>query len=407
MGEMKAALPARSFIRRWWPLALPHLYYPVVIAVCVCAYVHLALSVCGTRATAEINILFGADASRVIDDMTCPEGNHFRTKMHPLFVLLTCPTGTALSGAIPNKALVGGMIVVAIGAATLVVFALTLHALGIPHARGVIYVALLGSSGAFLTWSAIPETHMLGGLGVMLACYLVASRRHPLLLVPAGLIAGGAALPNLAPWLTLAWLRTPSLRRVVALCALTITTLTLLALLQRHIYPSATLWFMPDTYAKDYRYFVWQDETVFWLARPFKVLSYFAVWPLALPGIESKLHPLGPRMIFVLREQLSPTFLIGLAFWFIAFLGLRRTVCPHRSLVVALSIGLTPQYAFFLLYSTETFLFAGAWIGQVALLLALLLEASPSRLVSWALVSLIVAQFIVNWHGLQSALASL
>ena len=45
------------------------------------------------------NALFQLDTPRVIGDMTVPDSDHSRTKVHPLFVILVNPIGSLIAKA--------------------------------------------------------------------------------------------------------------------------------------------------------------------------------------------------------------------------------------------------------------------------------------------------------------------
>ena len=118
---------------------------------------------------------FSSDTSRVLGDMFVYAGNHYRTKVHPLFVLLTMPLGLLLTKGLGMTQAAASIAINALFAAgwSAALFA-TLRAMRLARIDAALFTGVGLSSASSLFWFTVPETYTLGSLSLMLPALLVA-----------------------------------------------------------------------------------------------------------------------------------------------------------------------------------------------------------------------------------------
>ncbi len=128
------------------------------------------------------DVWFGSDIPRVIANMVERESNHYRTKVHPLFSILTWPPVYVLRkllglwGLTAIKLMLAG--VAALWAAAL--FAL-FRLIGCPRLDATIFTTLAATSAAAVFWFVVPETYAFGSFTIVLAlCAAAVAQRRAL-----------------------------------------------------------------------------------------------------------------------------------------------------------------------------------------------------------------------------------
>ncbi|MEY2563722.1 MAG: hypothetical protein QOH88_1915 [Verrucomicrobiota bacterium] len=159
---------ASETIRRFWP--------EIIICGLLAAIVaSVSYRVSGLSSPAvRDGIWFQADPVRVLGDMTDRFGNHYRIKVHPLFVLLTHPLVTLLRTLTGASALTAARLVTAFFAGVWVVLVFSLlRLLGCRQIDATIFAALGAVSAAALFWTGLTETYLLGSISILLALLAV------------------------------------------------------------------------------------------------------------------------------------------------------------------------------------------------------------------------------------------
>jgi hypothetical protein len=164
--KLKRSAPAA--FRCWWPEIIICALLGTVVA---CASFHFS----GLSSPAILDgIWFQADPVRVFGDMTDRFGNHYRTKVHPLFVLLTHPPITLLRVLTGVSALTAARLFIAFlaGIWIALVFSL-LRALGCRRADATIFAILGCASATTLFWTGVTETYVLGSISILVGVLAV------------------------------------------------------------------------------------------------------------------------------------------------------------------------------------------------------------------------------------------
>lgn len=111
------------------------------------------------------NIYFGADNYRAFGDLTeLIFGNHYRIKVHPLFLLFTQPITTLIKGICLNPKLAVVIIESLCGAFFVKTFYLSLEFMNLNSFIVKRFSLILGFSFSFLLFSTTPETFIFSGL---------------------------------------------------------------------------------------------------------------------------------------------------------------------------------------------------------------------------------------------------
>ena len=155
-------------------------------------------------------IFFNADTSRVYDDMTSFDANHYRTKVHPLFVLLTQPFVLVLkkifgelNAVVIYQALIGSFCVV--------LFYLILRKLNKREFKLRPFMVLFILSFPQVVFSVIFETYIYAELGLLfmwlVGLYLIKKKSLSyldfLLLILAGVFSMSITVTNFAQFVFL------------------------------------------------------------------------------------------------------------------------------------------------------------------------------------------------------------
>jgi len=112
------------------------------------------------------NVLFEADCSRVVENTTSLSGEQGRARVHPLHVLLLAPVGSLLARLL-GAPLVTVLITALAGAGLLYnVERILAEQLGLQRLDRALVVALLGVSASQVTFTMVPDTHLLSAFAL-------------------------------------------------------------------------------------------------------------------------------------------------------------------------------------------------------------------------------------------------
>lgn len=112
------------------------------------------------------NVLFEADCSRVVENSTDLGGEQGRARVHPLHVLLIAPVGSLLAGLLGAQ-LVTILVTALAGAGLLYnVERILAEQLGLSTLDRALIVVLLGASASQVTFTMVPDTHLLSGFAL-------------------------------------------------------------------------------------------------------------------------------------------------------------------------------------------------------------------------------------------------
>lgn len=156
------------------------------------------------------NLFFGADNNRVFLDLTNIPYNHYRIKVHPLFLLLVQPIELIINGVINNSGLSVMIMESFAGAASVTIFRNILAELEVEKKIAQIVTLLYGFSFSLMIFSSIPETFIFAGVGLITYWYFVLkvskettqyTKQIKILFVVFGIISFGITLTNYLSYL--------------------------------------------------------------------------------------------------------------------------------------------------------------------------------------------------------------
>ena len=227
------------------------------------------------------DVLFELDTPRVIGDMTDFHADHFRTKVHPLYVLFVNPIGVLLTKLVKNReaffSIALGSFFASLSAfLSFILFRRMTQSVVKPLCLSLIFAC---SMSQFIL-SCVPETASLATLS-LLVTYTVFwtdlyRRRVPLAVwVLCGIFSFGVTTTNLAQTLVCfgvsrlalsqgSWKK--SLKPVLLFMGSVVSITAVLAVVQKLIYRSSGLFFKMSSYQEDMRY-----TSIGILAHPVKI----------------------------------------------------------------------------------------------------------------------------------------
>lgn len=247
---MKAAPPR--------PGAVAFLFFAASFAV----YFGVGQALAPSRMFGRADLALGTDVPRVIADLTRFEANHYRTRVHPLFVILLNPLGLLLKELLGAPRLAAMLMNAGFGALGVALFHVLLRRFGVAGARGVLWTALFAVSSSQLFFGSVPETYAFSGASVLLLFVLFArSRATGWPFVAASVLSFGMNVTNLA---VAVWLRArasdlsrgvwPLVPRLLRYLAAVVGLTAALGMLQALWYPHAKLFFGPSALQEETQY---------------------------------------------------------------------------------------------------------------------------------------------------------
>ncbi len=127
-----------------------------------------------SRAVLKDDVLFGADVARVVDDLTARGGDHYRTKVHPFFVLLLLPAGSLLRRVTASPYGAARVLTSLCGAAAVALLhRLLLRVPQLPRPAAVLLAVVFGMSFSTLIFAAVPETYIFAAISILPVYFLL------------------------------------------------------------------------------------------------------------------------------------------------------------------------------------------------------------------------------------------
>lgn len=262
--------------------------------------VGLALSDRAPRLFGRLDLAFDADVPSRIIDLTRVGGAHYRTRLHPLFVLLLNPMGLGLRallrgvGADASGRLAAIVLTAAAGGSAVGLFSRLLDRWGLPRAAVLAWGLVFGLSASQVVFAVLPETFVFSGLALLLVAVVVGNPRSGAgARVLAGVACFGMAVSNLAAvglvqleaalWTG----RRAAFRSAVRLVAATVVISALLAALQLWLYPRSVPFYATSGVARDDHLSVYRPSSVGdAAARLADVGAHLFLFDLAAPRLQ-------------------------------------------------------------------------------------------------------------------------
>ena len=277
------------------------------------------------------DVLFEIDSARAIIDMTVFSGYHYRTEVHPIYVLLVNPPAEIIGRVISPDEITAIFINSMLGAMGTALAFFLFRLLHTKWLSALLLACLFGFSASQLFLSVIPETASLA-ICTLLATYIlfVYSLEHgpvpEIIWIAAGILTLGVTTTNFTQTLIcyaiLQLKMMPQQRfklsfwKVTRFTFAVLTITVMLALLQKAIYPSATLFFLPEVYISELSY-----ASVSIFDEPLRIggiimKSFFSDTIIApLPIYQAMPNRIIPAVTFTAATSYTSIGYIGLVLW--------------------------------------------------------------------------------------------
>ena len=351
----------------------------------------------------EYDVWFEADIGRVFDNMTNRSGNHYRTKVHPLFSLIGYPLVFLLKFAGLDN--ITAIRIVILGVACLWISSLYIlfRLMGLRRFDCTLFSILGATSAAAVFWFTVPETYSFGSLSILIALGLAAITEYRQVSQVWYVIVSALTLSfTTTNWL-LGIVTTAVNHRWKKALQITVNAFALVVILwtvQKVIFKSA-VFFLGDREEKKYLLLSGSGG-------PLQVLKSFVAHTMVMPAfniVSNKYKP--PHWPILVTQASAPgsgsiwgmvgvvlwTALLGLGVW--GFFSTKK----HFKLRIVLGIVLLGQIGLHTVYGDETFLYALHFIPLLLVLAAFSLF-TPARLVGLGLAGALIVCAGIN-NGLQ------
>jgi hypothetical protein len=371
------------------------------------AYLGLGLLISerAPRLFGRLDLAFDADLPSRIIDLTRVGGAHYRTQLHPLFVLLLNPVGLVLrallrgAGSEASGRVAAIVLTAAAGGAAVALFGRLLDRWGLTREALLAWSLLFGVSASQMVFAVLPETFVFSGLSLLLVAVVVGHPRSGRLArVLASIACFGMAVSNLAAvglvrleaalWTG----RRAAFRSAVRLAGATVLISLPLAALQLALYPRTVPFYAVGSMARDDHMSFYRPSSLGEGAgRLLNVASNLFLFDLAAPRLQVEgAGTEWPSVDFPMFSlaALRPAGVVHLVVWGSALLwaagglwqGRRSLPSPALSLLAWVALHAALHSAFGL----SLFLYSCHWTFAVVALAALgFTKAGDASGASW------------------------
>lgn len=321
-----------------------------------------------------LDLWFGADLPRVVENMTLPNSDHYRTSVHPIFSLIALPLARPLVMLGAGRDVAARLVVLASAPVTGLIILNILRRSTVRLLDALLMVGLFASTAAFLFWWTVPETFALGAVSILMPFWLLSLRatapRDWLVVSAASLsITTTNFLAGLASsWFALKkkiWART---------AILAVVTVIILSIVQKSYIPTSRFFWIPAN-AKG-------EST--WLSLRPDIISrtmHFVVSPAIIttnPVIKNRIILL-PEAGIKPKTALWWLRSLAAALWLLLLAGGILSMIQTDSnadLTRALSVFIGSEYILHLVYGDSPFLYSAHYLPAMVVLVGLSLANS-------------------------------
>jgi hypothetical protein len=350
---------------------------------------------------------FGADTGRVFGDMVFHDGNHYRTKVHPLFVLITLPPVYVIRKALDLQAITVVRLFIALVAGLWVSSLFILLRLITNRRIDATLFSLLGAvSAAAIFWFVVPETYPFGSLSMVLALCFVTLTQHyqfsSLWYMAVSALTFSFTVTNgmvglLVTFVNHRW------KRFLLITAGTFCLLGVLLLVQKAVFPTSAAITDVINQGSEQEYILSPKS-----GGPLHSIKSLVAHTLVMPAIQVLgTDPEPPHLPLMSIQHSIPgsgslwgalavvvwTSLLGLGLW--ALFSAKK----HLKLRIVLGLTLLGQVGLHAIYGDETFLYS-LHFAPLLVILAALSTLTPARSLALVLAGILVLSTGIN-NGLQ------
>ncbi|MDP7458539.1 MAG: hypothetical protein QGH47_07480 [Candidatus Woesearchaeota archaeon] len=147
------------------------------------------------------DLIFGADTTKTINDLTKSNRWHERSHVHPLFVLFLYLPSQILLKLLGSQITTSVIINALFGSFSPVLFYLILRKIGLRKDHGFLFAILMGLTPAYLVWGSVPDAHSFAAAALLLLMtihlYAKDNKQFIWQYIPATLFAFGITITNI------------------------------------------------------------------------------------------------------------------------------------------------------------------------------------------------------------------
>lgn len=338
------------------------------------------------------NVWFDADVPRYLCQIVDRYANdHWRNKVHPLFSFLSYPIPNLLTILQIDLEIAVRIQIALIPAVGMGFLFSSLERIGLPRLDALLLTGIALTSSSTLVWFAILESYAYTFTAFSIVLYLAArdANQEKFTLthwVTAAVLAFSVTVTNLIVALFTA-LQSLGIKRTMRIAILTVAVVGILSVMQRLIFPSSGLFFLPASVQGEATFFVSLS-----VERIRQVLSIFYLGSVVMPDFTRQVKDGGEIVLSVQQASWSQAGVIGLtALGLMATLLLTgiatiATACktrlqrPHDGAFFARATGqdslrlsvigsLTFLTMLHIIYGQETFVYVGSVLPFLLILL--------------------------------------
>jgi len=281
----------------------------------------------------KFDILFEIDTPRVISDITSFSGDHYRTKVHPIYVLLVNPIGSFLSLIYPKKIAVAILINAFLGSLGVGMSFMFFWLFSRNYVNSILLAITFGFSMSQFFLSITPDTATFAVCSLIINYTLLLNgiQKKQLFIklwIVAGILSLGITTTNFAQslicFISLAYflnykdgkLNFHALYQILIFTIGTVCFTCVLSIFQKLIYPSSNLFFLPSAYSEELLY-----SSLLILKQPLLIISqllkhFFVVNFISpLPKVFNMHNTTYPWITFASSWNYQPIGWIGVVLW--------------------------------------------------------------------------------------------
>jgi len=288
-------------------------------------YSSISFRLAETSAFSRNNLLFEIDTKRAIGDITSFSFNHYRTKVHPIYVLLVNPLGSFVTKIFHNRIITAIILNSFVSTFNVVLAFLFFYLFSKDYINSLFFSFIFGFSMSQFILGVVPDTSSLATFSLFLTYFLfflgVVKRKQNLIFwCIAGILSLGITVTNFIQTLICFIIasfilkgKRYILQRTVLYISMVLGITGLLSIIQKLIYPSTQLFFLPDAYKEEINYINFliinnPIRTLIELIKHFFVVNFIAPIPhiFNIPAVTQ------PAITFVNSWNYLPIGYIGL-----------------------------------------------------------------------------------------------
>ncbi len=354
------------------------------------------------------DVYFDADTPRVLLDMTGRFNDHYRTRVHPLFPLITIPPEKIFEKGLGMSEIAASRLLTACagGLWTAGLFAL-FRLIGCRRPDATVFSALGAASGAAMFWFILPDTYPFASLSMLAALLVVAvTRRRPVPTIIAVAVSAftlSITITQFMAGLAMAICAYP-LRKAVGISVAAVVFVIALWCVEKALMPSVRFPLSDKEEAK----YVLQEEA----GGPVRIAASFFLHTMVVPEPTTRILDLpGQWTKSLIVQMVNPGFgsvmgLIAVVMWgALLVIGVLAMLAGagDRRFRMMVALVLAGQLVLHLLYGSETFVYS---LHFAPLLLTIAAMGSLTRLRPIVLMLAAATTVLACAHNLQSLRAS-